>query len=131
MDGGERPTVRIANINTPEDIPLGHSTSTTRSNNMTVYYKEEPRFVDIPDSMEELEEEIKRSIGTGDITQWEKEKRVINIFVTLYRDNRFKDIESLLPIHFPEMEIKTTLSRLGETVRGMLSNPDYDYDRAA
>ena len=98
---------------------------------MTVYYKEEPRFVDIPYSMEELEEEIKRSIGTGDITQWEKEKRVINIFVTLYRDNRFKDIESLLPIHFPEMEIKTTLSRLGETVRGMLSNPDYDYDREA
>lgn len=88
---------------------------------MTIYFmNRELEFIDLPDTIEELEEEIRKIGDTRDVGRYN------NILLTLYRDGRMKELLRILRSTYSEKEINKGLKNIEKLVKGMEEDTDTD-----
>lgn len=90
---------------------------------MTVYFmNRELEFITLPDSIEELEEEIRLTGDNRDVGRYN------NILVTLYRTGRIKELKRILRPTYSEKEITKGLKNIEKIVKEMEADTDTIYD---
>lgn len=87
---------------------------------MTVYFMNAPlEFVTLPDTIEELDEEIREAGKNRDYGRYN------NILLTLYRNGRMAELMRILRPTYSEKTLKKGLKNIEDKVNEMLADPDY------
>lgn len=87
---------------------------------MTVYFMDrELKFIDLPDSLPELDEEIREAGKNRDYGRYN------NILLTLYREGRIKELERILRPMYSEKTMDKGLKNIAKLVKEMEADTDY------
>lgn len=87
---------------------------------MTVYFMDrELEFIELPDSLPELDEEIRVAGKNRDYGRYN------NILLTLYREGRIKELERILRPMYSEKTMDKGLKNIAKLVKEMEADTDY------